>query len=150
MLTVQNKTIDTYNSNFTLLLVCVICNVTGKQTSDHLRCCVYTELLDRNWGTPTPPPLTPDGNPHRSRSISDVSSFSTVFILRFFYPIRVRALRVEEPQLGCISSGWHNFVVIRHSLKERHQGDRHHYSAAVSRVWAKVTNCCCYRQPNSS
>ena len=40
---------------------------------------------------------------HRSHSISDVSSFSTVSVLSFD-PIRVRALCVEEPQLGCISS----------------------------------------------
>ena len=41
-------------------------------------------------------------NANRSRSISAVSSFSTVSILRFDY-IRVRALCVDEPQLGCIS-----------------------------------------------
>ena len=42
-------------------------------------------------------------NAHRSRSMSDVSSFSTVYVLSV-YPIRVRALCVVEPQLGCISS----------------------------------------------
>ena len=42
-----------------------------------------------------------ESNAHRSRSISDVSSFSTVSVLSF-YDIRVRALRVQKPQLGCI------------------------------------------------
>ena len=56
------------------------------------------ELLDRSWG------IRPVGpNAHRSRSNSDVASFSTVSVLSF-YPIRVRALRAEEPQLRCISS----------------------------------------------
>ena len=41
---------------------------------------------------------------HISRSISDVSSFSIVSVLSFD-PIRVRALCVEEPVLGWISSG---------------------------------------------
>ena len=42
-------------------------------------------------------------NAHRCRSISDVLSFSTVSVVSFD-PIRVRALCVEEPQLGRISS----------------------------------------------
>ena len=42
-------------------------------------------------------------NAHRSRSISDVPSFSMGSVLSC-YPIRARALCVEEPQLGCISS----------------------------------------------
>ena len=41
-------------------------------------------------------------NAHRSRSIADVSSFSTVSLL-IFYTIRVRALHVDEPQLGCMN-----------------------------------------------
>ena len=40
---------------------------------------------------------------HSSRSILDVSSFGTVSVLSF-NPIRIRALCIEEPQLGCISS----------------------------------------------
>ena len=40
-------------------------------------------------------------NAHRSRSISDVSSFSTVSVLSL-YAIRVNALCVQKPQLGCI------------------------------------------------
>ena len=40
------------------------------------------------------PPMAP--NAHRSRSISDVSSFSTVSVLSFD-PIRVMALCVEVP-----------------------------------------------------
>ena len=62
--------------------------------------CIHVpELLDRSQGPP------PDGTKraHRSRSISDVSSFSTVSVLSF-YPIRVRALCVKQPQVGCISS----------------------------------------------
>ena len=47
------------------------------------------------------PPMGP--NAHRSGSISDVSSVSTVSVLSFD-PIRVRALYVEEPLLRCISS----------------------------------------------
>ena len=43
-------------------------------------------------------------NTHISRSISDVSSFSTVSVLSFD-PILKRALCVEVPQFGCISSG---------------------------------------------
>ena len=42
-------------------------------------------------------------NTHRSRLISDVSSFSMASVLGFG-PIRVRALGVEEPQLACNSS----------------------------------------------
>ena len=64
------------------------------------------ELLDRNlicnvlssYSSPMGP------NAHRSRSISDVSSLSTVSVLRFD-PIRLRAPCVEESQLGCICSG---------------------------------------------
>ena len=41
---------------------------------------------------------------HRSRSISDIPSFSKVSVLSFD-PIHVRALCVELSQLGCISSG---------------------------------------------
>ena len=52
------------------------------------------ELLDSSWGTP---------NAHRSHSISDISSFSTVSVLSF-YTIHVRALCVKEPQLRRISS----------------------------------------------
>ena len=54
------------------------------------------EQLDRSRGTPTPV----EPNAHRSRSISDVSL--SVLIVD---TIRVRALCVDEPQLGCISSG---------------------------------------------
>ena len=42
------------------------------------------------------PPMEP--NAHRSRSISDVSTFSTVSVFSFD-PIRVRALCVEEPSI---------------------------------------------------
>ena len=45
-------------------------------------------------------------NAHRSRSISNVSSFSTVYVFIRFYPIRVRALYVEKPQLGSINSAY--------------------------------------------
>ena len=38
-------------------------------------------------------------NAHKSRSISDVSSFSTIAVLSFG-PIRLRALCVEVPQPG--------------------------------------------------
>ena len=55
-------------------------------------------VLDRSCST------APMGsNAHRSRLILDVSSFTMVSVLSF-YSIRVRALCVEEPQLGCISS----------------------------------------------
>ena len=77
----------------------------------HFRCFSgELELLDRSWGTlrppPPPPPPPPPMGPkvHRFRSISDVSSFSTVSVLSFD-PILVRALCVGEPRLGCFSSG---------------------------------------------
>ena len=54
-------------------------------------------------------------NTHRSRSISDVLSFSTVSVLGFD-PIRVRALYVEEPQLRCISSGFTNNTISYRAL----------------------------------
>ena len=54
---------------------------------------LLAELLYSSCGTPPPPPM--GLNVHRSRSFSDVSSFSRVSVLSF-YPIRVRALRVEE------------------------------------------------------
>ena len=47
-----------------------------------------------SWDTPRP--MGP--NARRSRSISDVSSFSTVSVLSV-YPTRVGALCVEKPQL---------------------------------------------------
>ena len=65
------------------------------------------KLLDSSWDTP-PPPMEP--NAHRSRSISDVSSFSSVSVLGF-YPIRERALCVlKSPSSGVLalvtSCGW--------------------------------------------
>ena len=56
-------------------------------------------------------------NDHRSRSVSDVSSFSTVLS---FYTIRVRALCVQEPQFRCISSAinLHFFVDISGNFYE--------------------------------
>ncbi len=64
-----------------------------KHSYSHKCLIVTPELLNRSWGTP---PVGP--NAHRSRSISDVSSFSTVSVLSF-EPIRMRALCVEERRL---------------------------------------------------
>ena len=78
---------------------------------------VQSELLMiRSWGTSSVEP-----NALRSRAISDISSFSMVSIVSF-YTIRVRALCVQVPHLGCINSGsgpvlmnvtkvWSKFVV---------------------------------------
>ena len=67
-----------------------------------LICCLaIPEFWDNSWGTP---PM--DQNVHRSRSILDVSLFSTVSVLSC-YPIRVKVLCIITPQLRCISSG-HN------------------------------------------
>ena len=70
-------------------------------------------------------------NAHRSRSILDVLSFSTVPVLSC-YPIRVRALCVEEPQLGCISS-----AAIKFPLYE-YMG---YYSLCRNRFVIKENNC---------
>ena len=50
---------------------------------------------------------------HRSRSVLDVLSFSTVSVLSF-YPTCVRALSVEEPQLGCVSSAAIKFLLYEY------------------------------------
>ena len=75
-----------------------------RQTRDfigRMRCrVIYARAVRQELGH------SPDGpNPRRSRSILDVSSLSTVSVLSFD-PIRVRALCVEELQLGWISSGY--------------------------------------------
>ena len=44
-----------------------------------------------------------DQTRNRSRLISDVSLFNTIYVLSFYF-IRVRALCVEVPQLRCIGS----------------------------------------------
>ena len=67
-------------------LNCPICSISQICGLD--LCGSKAELLDMSWAKP---PV--EQNAHRSRSISDVSSFSTVSVLRF-YMIRVRALCV--------------------------------------------------------
>ena len=57
-------------------------------------------------------------NARRSRSISDISSFNTVSVLSS-YPIRVRALCVEEPQLGCRFHAWLTRLT-EHARETRH------------------------------
>ena len=51
-------------------------------------------------------------NAHRSRSVSDVASVSTVSVLSCYTIRDVRAMCIEEPRLGWISSG-----ITRHRLR---------------------------------
>ena len=77
---------------------------------------------------PPPPPMEP--NAHRSRSISDVSSFNTVSVLNLYH-ICLRALCVEEPKLGCISS------VVSLSLNQ------HKHLTCVCLSDTEVRRCSC-------
>ena len=57
-------------------------------------------------------------NAHRSRSISDVSSFSTVSVL-CSNSTRVRVLCAEETQIGCISSHIGLSLILTTTAKPR-------------------------------
>jgi len=74
--------------------------------------------------------LPPDGT--KRAQISDVASFSAVSVLSFD-PIRVRALSIEEPQLGCISSATVLAVCVTHIVNVIVE---HHVAYAVClKLW---------------